>query len=295
MEQAFIDGFIDYINNMSANTISSYTSDIKNFVNFTLMHRAKFDHQTLESMSIQDIRAWLTHRLVRENVSKRSNNRALSALKVLYKYLRDVHKIDNKVFLSLQHAKNPTMLPKPPSSENINKIINSIDTNSWVGLRDKAIIMMLYGCGMRISEVLSIQTEQIEPNTIFIKIVGKGNKERTIPILSEVLTATLEYKENRPMEHKFLFIGEHGKKLSRNYFANKIRQISSCTIHAHMLRHSCASHLLNNGGSIKAIQQLLGHASLSSTQIYANVTKNKMIQEYNAHHPHAIKHENNNN
>lgn len=287
---ALLDGFTNYIKHMSGNTIAAYRRDMDNFLHFIMRHCDGVDAEKLSDVTQQDIRAWLAHRITKQGISKRSNNRALSALRVMYKYLLDTYDIDNKALLSMRQAKTPRLLPKPVALEQINETLNALTIDSWIEKRDRALILLLYGCGLRISEALNLQMSQINNDTLFIKVIGKGNKERSVPVLSEVIETIIAYKEERPVtESPYLFIGQRGKKLSRHYFARHIKELSAGKIHAHQLRHSCASHLLNNGGSIKAIQQLLGHASLTSTQIYSNVSNAKLVGEYQKHHPRAKK------
>ena len=277
-KESLIEEFIQHLKLRSANTICAYSSDIRDFLTFIeVRNEEPATIKTMVSIKKDDIREWLTYRVSKQNLSARSNNRAISALRVFCKSI--MHATQNNFMDSIRLARTKRTLPKSVPIEQIDFAIKN-KTGDWTALRDKALVMLLYGSGLRISEALSLLTEQFTEKTGFITVKGKGNRARTVPLLPNTLESIMQYIAKKP-DSSLLFISKKGKPLSRSYFARELKKNSG--ISPHMLRHSCASHLLNEGLPIRKVQQLLGHKSLSSTQIYTSVSMPNLIREYKKH------------
>ena len=273
--------------NYSPNTIQSYLTDIEIFLNYIPCDSISI--KDLAELNIRDFRNFFSTR-ARKKISKSSIAREESAIKNFFKYLNENNIINNTTIFQISSPKLPKLLPK---AIDVNATFDIIDEakNSckkpWIGLRDTAIFILLYGCGLRISEALSLNVEDVN-DCDFIKIRGKGNKERYVPILPIIIESINKYKEACPYRFKLndaLFLGARGERLKARIIQRKLQQIrttlnlpDSTTPHA--LRHSFATHLLSQGADLRSIQELLGHSSLSSTQRYTEVDLIKIKKEY---------------
>ncbi len=284
----------DYLNHqrrLSLHTLSAYQNDISHFLTFMSKHLgASVGIEVLEGLSLQDCRAWLASRY--EDYNARSNARALASVKNFWRYLLKQEKLTNAVIFSIKAPKVKKTLPRPLTHEQAEFLAETIDTmanQAWVGLRDKALVVLLYSTGMRISEALSLNQGDILD---VLTIRGKGNKERQIPLLNEACVVIDEYLNVCPFKGKVvpLFLGVRGKRLQSSE-ANRVlrtfRRLYNLpeTLTPHALRHTCASHLMNASGDLRGIQTLLGHASLSSTQVYTDLDTAKLLEVYQKAHP----------
>ena len=223
--------------------------------------------------------------------------RALSALRSFFRYLDKNDLASNQAIRSVKRPKTPHAVPKPLSPEaalaSID-MVDALDVTPWVAARDTAILMLLYGCGLRISEALGMQREDA-PLRDAIRIVGKGNKERVVPVLPVVAESVEAYVGLCPFVMPAdgpLFIGVRGKRLNPGVVQRQMRQVRAAlglpdTATPHALRHSFATHLLSSGGDLRSIQELLGHASLSTTQRYTEVNTDQLQRVYRESHPRA--------
>ncbi|MDH5796543.1 MAG: tyrosine-type recombinase/integrase [Anaplasmataceae bacterium] len=287
----FIQKWLSFLSNekqYSKNTILSYKNDIDNLIRFlqqesltTLDDILKADHIT--------IRSWLSFR-VKNGITLRSNLRAISALKNLYLYCQKQELFENVEIDKVKIKNKNSQIPKIIDGQDIKTIIQHFEIlDDWISVRNKAIIFLLYGCGLRISEALSLSLNDIQDNQMHIK--GKGNKMRYVPIIDTVKNSIKNYIDQCPYNNeKILFYTKRGKLLSRNQFANEIKKIklnlginSPCT--PHKFRHSFASSLINSDVNIRQIQHLLGHVNLTTTQIYTQVNYDKMRAIYHNKHP----------
>ena len=273
--------------NYSQHTIKSYVRDICIFVKY--WNREDFCVQDLQNFDIRDFRTFFSYR-AQNGVTKSTISREESSLKNFYKWLNDNNIISNTAIFQLSHPKLPKVLPR---SLDVDATFNMIDKAKetskelWIGLRDTAILTLLYGCGLRISEALSLNVEDVN-NSDFIKIKGKGNKDRYVPVLPIILESIERYKEQCPYNLKpqdALFLGARGERVTARVIQRKIQQLRvelklPDNITPHALRHSFATHLLAQGSDLRSIQELLGHASLSSTQRYTDVNLEKIKDEY---------------
>ncbi len=301
IEDAFINwlGNLKEVRNLSDNTVISYKHDVRSFIDFMSTHTgSEVSIKYLNDMKISDFRSFLSY-LRNKDISSTSIARIISSLKSFFNYLLNTNLIESTVVQSLRTPKQKKSLPRPISSELAIETIKhaqDMEKEKWIGLRNKSILMLLYGCGLRISEALNLNFEDINENDYLI-IKGKGNKERMVPLMDYVKNDIENYIHECPknfMKDDPLFVGKRLDRLSPRiiqYVLEKIRHNLSLpeTATPHALRHSFATHLLNSGGDLRTIQELLGHSSLSTTQKYTKVETEKLYDAYSKAHPLAKK------
>ena len=301
IEDAFTNwlGNLKEVRNLSDNTLISYKHDVKSFIEFISTHTgSEVSIKYLNDMKISDFRSFLSY-LRNKDISSTSIARIISSLKSFFNYLLNTNLIESTVVQSLRTPKQKKSLPRPISSEIAIETIKhaqDMEKEKWIGLRNKSILMLLYGCGLRISEALNLNFEDINENDYLI-IKGKGNKERMVPLMDYVKNDIENYIHECPknfMKDDPLFVGKRLDRLSPRiiqYVLEKIRHNLSLpeTATPHALRHSFATHLLNSGGDLRTIQELLGHSSLSTTQKYTKVETEKLYDAYSKAHPLAKK------
>ena len=301
IEDAFTNwlGNLKEVRNLSDNTLISYKHDVKSFIEFISTHTgSEVSIKYLNDMKISDFRSFLSY-LRNKDISSTSIARIISSLKSFFNYLLNTNLIESTVVQSLRTPKQKKSLPRPISSELAIETIKhaqDMEKEKWIGLRNKSILMLLYGCGLRISEALNLNFEDINENDYLI-IKGKGNKERMVPLMDYVKNDIENYIHECPknfMKDDPLFVGKRFDRLSPRiiqYVLEKIRHNLSLpeTATPHALRHSFATHLLNSGGDLRTIQELLGHSSLSTTQKYTKVETEKLYDAYSKAHPLAKK------
>lgn len=284
----------------SVHTLDGYTRDLDDFLSFISEHFSfRPGLRELDALKSMDFRAWLARRHA-DGLSHVSTARALSALRSFFKFLDRHHVLHNAAIQALRTPKMSATLPKPLSGEEALeavKVVSKLQKEPWQGKRDTAILMLLYGCGLRISEALGLNRTQMLTTAQTIVITGKGNKQRIVPLLPIVVEAIRDYLDYCPYqpgpdEEGPLFVGARGKRLNPRIVQLQVQRLrrmlnlpETCTPHA--LRHSFATHLLAGGGDLRTIQELLGHASLSTTQRYTRVDTNQLIGVYEAAHPRA--------
>ena len=278
----------------SSNTLKSYHHDLSLFLKFLEEKNQKpLTLDEFTHLKPQDFRAFFAEKLT-SGGGKRSNARYLSALKSFSLFLQDKHQEGLEGILKIGLPKFQKPLPKAFSLENIQEIFAQLKSHyneSWIGKRDIALFSLMYGAGLRISEALSIQKQNIYESNI--RILGKGKKERIVPILKEVFEIVEEYLKSCPHfldGNETIFKGVRGGDLSASYVATSLKKIILKlnlpeNLSPHSFRHSFASHLLENDADLRSIQELLGHESLSTTQIYLSIQENKILESYNLFHP----------
>ncbi|PIE16631.1 MAG: recombinase XerC [Rhodobacterales bacterium] len=285
------------LNNVADNTVEAYRTDLLGFFAFIGNHLGgACGIGPLTSLSIRDMRAWMAHEKGR-GVSARSLARSLSAVKSFYRWLAEREGFDATVVLSTRSPRFQKKLPRPLAQDAAKAVLDSVavqSTTDWVGLRDLAIVTLLYGCGLRISEALSLTRAQA-PLPEVLRITGKGGKERIVPVIPAARSAVDQYLHACP--HRFtpegaLFLGVRGGALSPRIVQKVMQQARMqlglpATATPHALRHSFATHLLESGGDLRSIQELLGHASLSTTQTYTAVDTARLMEVYDQTHPRA--------
>ncbi|MBP5698887.1 MAG: tyrosine recombinase XerC [Alphaproteobacteria bacterium] len=273
--------------NYSKHTIMSYLSDLNIFLKF--FSEEKVSLSDLKKLEIHDFRKFFSMR-AKENIGKSSIAREEAAIRNFFKWLDDNDILQNTSIFQLAVPKLPKTLPRAMDVHTTFDIIDYAQKNCsepWLGVRDAAIFTLLYGCGLRISEALNLNTEDINSSD-FLKIHGKGNKDRYVPLLPIIIERIEKYKKCCPYRleaGKALFVGAKGERVKPRIIQRKLQKIRQElglpeNITPHALRHSFATHLLADGSDLRSIQELLGHASLSSTQRYTEVNLEKIIKEY---------------
>lgn len=272
----------------SEHTLDAYVRDLSCFINFFNNPLYKSD---LENMEVHDFRRFISWR-ASKHLEKSSLARELSAIKNFFKWLDRQNILQNSAISVLSSPKQPKSLPKAVDTQDLFQIIDQIAfirKDDWQGLRDRAILILLYGCGLRISEALSLNISDVENQEKLIRIKGKGNKERLIPVLPIIYEAVKDYLQKAPYRLKSkdpLFVGARGERISPRIIQRQLQKIRLMmgmddSVTPHALRHSFATHLLAEGTDLRSIQELLGHASLTTTQRYTDVDLQKLKTEYN--------------
>ena len=291
--------YLSNIKKLSQNSVTSYKNDLSKFFIFFQDYIEKnIGLEEIESIKISEFRSFLTYRRNSE-ISSNSIARNISALKSFFRFLIKNNKIKESSVFNLKSPKLKKSIPRPINVDLAIQIIKQaeeIEDEKWIGLRNKAILVLLYGCGLRISEALSLNYDDIQ-NEDHILIKGKGEKERIVPMMPYIKKGIENYLEACPKEiisGEALFIGKRFSRLSPRiiqYALEKIRTALSLpeTATPHALRHSFATHLLDSGGDLRTIQELLGHSSLSTTQKYTKVETSKLLDIYKKSHPLAKK------
>ncbi len=293
---AWLEG-LEHTRRASRHSIIAYTHDIGDFLTFLSAHRgAGVDINALTSLQERDLRAWLSARMAR-NMAKTSNARALSAVKGFFRYLEREGLVENSRIFHVRAPKLNKPLPKALSADHTEAALNTIHAlheEPWISARDTALLMLIYGCGLRISEALGLTRAAIQGETL--RIDGKGKKQRNVPLLPVVKDALERYIAICPhicaTEKGELFLGTRGGPLNPAQFQRTLQRLrgmlglpESATPHA--FRHSFATHLLAGGADLRDIQELLGHESLSTTQRYTHVDTTRLMEAYGAAHPRA--------
>lgn len=274
----------------SPHTLDAYSRDLSGFFDFAAEHLGKvLETADLAKLEVRDFRAYLSQRAAR-HIDKSSLARELSTLKNFFKWLARYDILRNPALSVIRTPRRAKVLPK---ALEVNDTFNVIDeaqnlaSNSWQGLRDTAIFTLLYGCGLRISEALSLNVGDIGNND-FLRIKGKGNKERIVPLLPVVVENINKYLAECPYQPKQgepLFLGARGDRLVPRIIQRQMQKIRAYlglpdNLTPHALRHSFATHLLAEGTDLRSIQELLGHASLTTTQRYTDVQIETLKKEY---------------
>ena len=280
--------YLDVIKKHSVHTINNYRNDLEEFLEFNKDKILDVD---------RDIVTRYMQYLYDNNVSKATISRRLSSLRSFYNYLYKNGKVSKNYFVSIKNPKKDNGLPKLVKDIDIDKMFNIPDVRNPLGQRNLLIIRMLYATGVRVSELVNICIKDIDINERTIKILGKGSKERIVVFgnnTKEILDLYLNngrYKLSRG-NNDYLFLNKDGNRLSDRYIRNIINDIifkASIQMHVspHMLRHTFATDMLNNGADLVSVKDLLGHESLNTTSIYTHVSDDKIREIYNKAHPRA--------
>lgn len=281
---------------VSPNTFEAYERDLSEFLSFLSGHLGKSPTLLdLENLKATDFRAFLAYRRS-IGISPTSLARNLSSVRSFFKKMEKDQRLHNPYIKTIRSPKKPHRLPRPLAVTDASLLLTSTRENpqeiNWVSRRDTAVFTLLYGCGLRIDEALSLQYAQ-RPQGETMTILGKGSKERLIPILPIVRSAIEDYVLNCPFtfsDESPLFFGKQGRRLGARQVQLRMQELRRElgfpeTATPHALRHSFATHLLSNGGDLRTIQELLGHASLSSTQRYTDLDTEKLLAVYQKSHP----------
>ncbi|QXT39282.1 tyrosine recombinase XerC [Gymnodinialimonas ceratoperidinii] len=281
----------------AAATVTAYGADVSEFLSFQADHLGGSPGPAgLRALQTRDMRAWMAAQRSRD-VSARSLARRLSAVKAFFKWWAERDGFDATVVLSMRAPKHIRRLPRPLTEVGAKEMINGVadqDARDWVQARDMAVVTLLYGCGLRISEALGLDARHASLPSV-LRITGKGGKEREVPVLPAAQEATARYARLCPHDLPAgtpLFRAIRGGALGPRAVAKVMEKTRMqlglpATATPHAMRHSFATHLLDAGGDLRAIQELLGHASLSTTQAYTAVDTARLMEVYNAAHPKA--------
>ncbi len=279
------------------NTIEAYRRDVAGYLGFLTGHLGDATGLApLKKVTVSDMRAWMASERAR-GVSARSLARSLSAVKSFTAWLAEREGFDPTAVLSTRSPKFQKKLPRPLSEDAARDMIGTVELQSsegWVAARDTAVVILLYGCGLRISEALGL-TGADHPLPEVLRITGKGGKERVVPVVPAAREAVDDYVGLCPFPdepHAPLFRGARGGALNPRLVQKAMQSARMqlglpATATPHAMRHSFATHLLNAGGDLRAIQELLGHASLSTTQAYTAVDTARLMEVYDQTHPRA--------
>lgn len=281
---------------VSPHTFEAYNRDVSDFLHFLTPHLGHTPQlKDLQDLRAADFRAFLAHRK-QDGLTASSIARVLSSVRSFFSKLEKDQVLHNPYLKTVRSPKKPQRLPRPlaevDAKEVLNKAATTADQQPWINMRDAAVLTLLYGCGLRIGEALTLNYKD-RPKGQAMTITGKGSKQRLVPILPVVLAAIDDYIELCPYpfsEDSPLFFGTQGRRLGARQIQLRLqllrRQLGLPeTATPHALRHSFATHLLIGGGDLRAIQELLGHASLSTTQRYIDLDTEKLLAVYKNAHP----------
>ena len=291
-----IGDFLDHLTyerNVSVNTVAAYRDDLESFVSFLCnqyltMGREQIDLRRIDHLSI---RSYLAH-LARKKLSRASIARHLSALRSFFKFLMREEIVERNPARSVATPRREKYLPSVLQTSDIALLFDMPDLETPLGIRDRAWLELMYASGLRISELVGIDIDDIELRARLVKVRGKGAKERIVPFGSKAEQAIREYLKVRSSNDDALFVNYRGERITtrsvRRLFNGYVRGASlRAGVSPHTLRHSFATHLLNAGADLRAIQELLGHASLSTTQKYTHLNDLQLIAVYKKAHPRA--------
>ncbi len=289
--------FLDYLlleKKYSTHTVNAYRADLTSFSKFV---EDRYDQKSLQEVNYSQIRSWIVH-LVNSGLSNRSVNRKTSSLKAYYRFLLNVGEVDKNPLAAHKALKTKKTIQIPFSPEEVEEVLNLEQPRDFTSSRNAAIVMMLYATGIRRAELIGIQLRDLDLENRIVKVLGKRNKERTIPLLPELsrkLETYLEYRAKLPDSNSpYLFLTEKGIKvyenlvyrIINNYFSEASNKLKKSP---HILRHSFATHLLNKGANLNAVKELLGHSSLAATQVYTHNSIGELSKVYNRAHPRQAK------
>jgi integrase/recombinase XerC len=289
-------GYLRDVRRYSRHTLIAYEQDMAQFFGFLSGHiGGGVGMEALSPLEAKDFRAWMAARAGEFEAS--STARALSTLKHFFRYLEKQERVKNAAIFHMRGPKLKKCIPKALEQGQAVRAVEQVGllhTEEWVNLRDVALLTLIYGCGLRISEALSLRYGDV-PFTDVLAITGKGKKQRMVPVLPVVATAVAAYVAACPYPFSAempLFVGARGGALDAGVFQLQLRKLRAAlnlpeTTTPHAFRHSFATHLLSSGGDLRSIQELLGHESLSTTQRYTKVDRERLMAAYKGAHPRA--------
>lgn len=285
--------YLRYEKQVSRHTLRAYGYDVSEFISFLAHHNsAPPGLNNLSETSLRDFRSWLSRRAVEDKAGPATRARALSGVKNFLRWLDKQGIMHNPAINAVRSPKLPHKLPRPLFEKQALDLLAAQPDEDWIARRDRALFTLLYGCGLRIDEALSLNVGDM-PRDGFIRVMGKGQRERQVPCLPIVEDTIKAYLDARPFPQEPgqpIFLGVRGKRLHQGIAQKAMRTIRSQlelpeTATPHALRHSFASHLLQNGANLREIQDMLGHASLRSTQRYTEINAKELMEIYSKAHP----------
>lgn len=293
-----IEQFTDVIwmeRGLSENTLSAYRTDLKNFVSWLAKKSTTQLSEKLVNADRQLIMRYLAE-LEKQAISSRSRARLLSSLRRFYAYLLREKMIEIDPVALIDSPKLGRSLPKTLTEEDVEALLMAPDTSTFLGLRDRVLLEVLYATGLRVSELVELQLNQVNLKQGVIRVTGKGNKERLVPLGEQAIAWLTKYLSNTRADllkgqiSDALFVTKRGGAMTRQAFWYLVKRYATIaniesTMSPHTLRHAFATHLLNHGADLRVVQMLLGHSDLSTTQIYTHVAKARLKSLHEHHHP----------
>jgi integrase/recombinase XerD len=291
-----IDRFADALwleDGLSANTLESYRRDLTQFASWMALSASP----NLYEATTADLQAWMAHLHLARRTSARSASRALSALRRFYALAIREGRITQDPTAQIKAPKLPRLPPKSISEAEVESLLKAPDISSPLGLRDRAMLELLYACGLRVSELIGLSWLQVDLQAGVLKVMGKGARERLVPLGEEAVYWVGDYfKEGardtllNGRQSEDLFVTQRGEGMTRQAFWSLIRRYAiqagiRGTLSPHSLRHAFATHLLNHGADLRVVQLLLGHADITTTQIYTHVARERLKALHSKHHP----------
>ena len=286
---AFLE-YLQYEKKYSAHTVKAYGKDISDFSEFL---QNEFEEEHLQNVHYSQVRSWIVS-LSENNISNRSINRKISSLKGLYKFFLKTGDIETNPLAKHKALKTSKKVQIPFSRAEVDQVLESLEATDFLSSRDKLLVELFYSTGIRRMELIQIKTTDLDLVSGTLKVLGKRNKERIIPLLKTVANTAETYlgfrKENIDQNIDFLFLTERGDKIYEslvyriinNYFSKVSGKVKKSP---HILRHTFATHLLNQGANLNAVKELLGHSSLASTQVYTHNSIAELSKIHKAAHP----------
>jgi len=289
-----INSFLEYLSlekNYAVTTIKAYKLDLEQFSAYIFEQSSSKD---IVSVSYGEIRSWIVL-LSNSGITNQSINRKVSSLKAYYKFLLKTSVIEGSPLSKHRSLKTSRKIQVPFSEKEVAAVLEDFDETSFEGLRDKFMVELLYTTGIRRAELINIKEEDLDVGNKMLKVLGKRNKERYIPLLNQVVSTARDYLDSKhsqsfTRDYEFLFVTSRGHKsyeslvyrIINNYFSKVSGKVKKSP---HILRHSFATHLLNQGAEMNAVKELLGHSSLASTQVYTHNSIAELSRVYNNAHP----------
>tara|TARA_S200000501_G_scaffold3849_1_gene3353 strand:- start:111 stop:998 length:888 start_codon:yes stop_codon:yes gene_type:complete len=292
-----IEKFLDYLQfekNYSSNTLNAYKRDLTQYNKFVVDYNDKLK---IEEVNYKIIRSWIV-KMVNNNISNRSINRKVSSLKSFYNFLIKTETINSSPLIAHTPLKQSKKIQVPFSQDEINSLLDSdFFTNDYRGILQKTIISFFYFTGVRRIELITLKESDVNIESSTVKIMGKRSKERIIPILPKLKKAIIFYNEIKFKFHNqtssdYFFISKNGKQLSEKFVYRTVNEYFNLVSPKlkkapHVLRHSFATHLINEGADINSVKELLGHSSLSATQVYSHTSMERIKEVFKNSHPRA--------
>jgi len=282
--------YLEYEKRYSKNTIKSYNNDLQQFIVFCEVTIGTFEPDTITE---RHVRAWIVD-LSKSNISPRSINRKITTLRVFFKFIKRLNIIDQNPLEKFSRLKQKKELPWFVDEPTMEKLFSEVDfSEEYEGVRDKMILELFYATGMRLSELINIKVQDLDLGKSSVKVLGKRNKERIIPLYDTIgdrLIPYLKIRKEQQSNTDYLFLTKKGRKVYEKFV---YRLVNSCLAKVttmekkspHVLRHTFATHMLNNGADLNSVKEILGHASLSATQVYTHNTFEKIRNIYKQAHP----------
>ncbi|KAA8735051.1 tyrosine recombinase XerC [Acinetobacter qingfengensis] len=297
--QNAVSNWLDHlaIQQHSDHTLAAYHRDVMAFLNY-----CQTQNILINKIQLSDLRQYLSYCVEQKHWSNQSIQRALSAIRQFMQWLQQQQKFsEDAKFKDFKIKREPRALPGMLSPENIQQLLDQPapenESENWLWIRDKAMLELLYSSGLRLSELVKLKLLNIDWTEKMLRITGKGNKTRIVPFGQKAYSALriwMDYRLQKNISHDYVFIARSGQQISDRQVQNRIKQQAkraglSADLHPHLLRHCFASHLLSASGDLRAVQEMLGHSNLNTTQIYTHLDFDHLAQVYDQAHPRAKK------